>query len=187
LRLGFAVTFLFAHGFFAGVSAGSFDDIMRMILALAITLLTGCSAVRDTRLDGTWVSDRAATVEYNRGVNPNMDWDKYSQIFGHLRMTYDDTTAVSDFKGTIDKRPLHLVRKDAASVTAKVWDDLEKKHRLVTMHFVDADTYWINIRDTDHREYFMRAKNVEPDGPANRSQPIRAQTNRTSVAAGSDR
>jgi len=32
-----------------------------------------------------------------------------------------------------------------------------------------------------------RAKNVEPDGAANRSQPIRAETNRTSVAAGSDR
>lgn len=30
-------------------------------------------------------------------------------------------------------------------------------------------------------------KNSEPDGAANRSQPIRAETNRTSVAAGSDR
>lgn len=28
---------------------------------------------------------------------------------------------------------------------------------------------------------------TEPDGPANRSQPIRAETNQTSVAAGSDR
>ncbi|HRY49498.1 MAG TPA: hypothetical protein P5186_15720 [Candidatus Paceibacterota bacterium] len=28
---------------------------------------------------------------------------------------------------------------------------------------------------------------TEPDGPANRSQPTRAETNRTSVAAGSDR
>jgi len=116
-----------------------------------------------------------------------MDWEKYSQIFGRLRMTYDSTTAVSDFQGTIEKRPLRLVGKDADSVTAKVWDDLEKKHRLVTMHFVDADTYWINIRDTDHREYFRRAKNVEPDGAANGSQPIRSGTNRTSPAGGSRR
>jgi hypothetical protein len=29
--------------------------------------------------------------------------------------------------------------------------------------------------------------NVEPDGTANRSQPIRSETNRTSAAAGSDR
>ncbi|MGN6553336.1 MAG: hypothetical protein ACTHLW_06405 [Verrucomicrobiota bacterium] len=31
------------------------------------------------------------------------------------------------------------------------------------------------------------AKNAQQDGAANRSQPIRAETNRTSVAAGSDR
>ena len=31
------------------------------------------------------------------------------------------------------------------------------------------------------------ALRAEPDGPANRSQPIRAETNRTSAAAGSDR
>jgi hypothetical protein len=31
------------------------------------------------------------------------------------------------------------------------------------------------------------AKNAQPDGAANRSQPIRAETNRTSEAAGSDR
>jgi hypothetical protein len=134
---------------------------MRIVLALAIALFTGCTAVRDTRLDGTWVSDRSATVEYNRGVSPDLDWEKYSQIFGHLRMTYDATTAISNFHGNIDRRPLRLVRKDADSVTGKVWDDLDKKHRLVTMHFVDADTYWIWIRDTDHREYFRRVKNAE--------------------------
>ena len=160
---------------------------MRIVLALSIALLAGCSAVRDTRLDGTWVSDRAATVEYNRSISPNMDWKKYSQIFGHLRMTYDATTAISDFQGSIEKCPLRLVHKDADSVTAKVWDDLDKKYRLVTMHFVDADTYWINIRDTDHREYFRRAKNVEPDGAANGSQPIRSETNSTPTAADSRR
>jgi hypothetical protein len=30
-------------------------------------------------------------------------------------------------------------------------------------------------------------RNTEPNGPGKRSQPIRAETNRTSVAAGSDR
>ena len=146
-----------------------FGDSVRIILVLAIAFLTGCTPVRDTRLDGTWVSDRAATVEYNRGVSPNMDWEKYSQIFGHLRTTYDATTAISDFQGNIDRRPLRLVRKDTDSVTAKVWDDLDKKHRLVTMHFIDVDTYWISIRDTHQREYFRRVKNADPsDAPKER-------------------
>jgi hypothetical protein len=33
----------------------------------------------------------------------------------------------------------------------------------------------------------QRQRGIEPDGPANGSQPIRSETNRTSVAAGSDR
>jgi hypothetical protein len=36
-------------------------------------------------------------------------------------------------------------------------------------------------------EVVARFDRAEPDGPANRSQPIRAETNRTSVVAGSDR
>ncbi|MDA1272806.1 MAG: hypothetical protein O2960_01965 [Verrucomicrobia bacterium] len=135
---------------------------MRIIVAFAIALLTGCSPVRDTRLDGTWVSDRAATVEYNRGVSPTMGWEKSSDVFGHLRITYDATSVISDFQGKIERHPLRLVRKDADSVTAKVWSDLDSQNRLVTMHFVDDDTYWINIQDTDHREYFRRVRNAEP-------------------------
>lgn len=36
-------------------------------------------------------------------------------------------------------------------------------------------------------EWAKKRESSEPDGAANRSQPIRAETNRTSVAAGSDR
>ena len=36
-------------------------------------------------------------------------------------------------------------------------------------------------------EWVEKRKSSEPDGAANRSQPIRAETNRTSAAAGSDR
>jgi hypothetical protein len=36
-------------------------------------------------------------------------------------------------------------------------------------------------------EWVEKRKNSEPDGAANRSQPIRAETNRTSAAAGPDR
>jgi hypothetical protein len=37
------------------------------------------------------------------------------------------------------------------------------------------------------RDITWHSRKTEPDGPANRSQPIRADTNRTSVVAGSDR
>ncbi|MBA4146920.1 MAG: hypothetical protein H0X66_02310 [Verrucomicrobia bacterium] len=145
---------------------------MTRALALILMLfLTACSDVGDTRLDGTWASDREATVAYGRSLSPDMDWGKYSQIFGHLRVTYDANTMTTDFQGHVERRPLRLVRRDKDSVTAKVWDDLDEKERLVTIHFVDADTYWIYIRDTDHREYFKRLKEAKPsdapnDGPA---------------------
>lgn len=76
--------------------------------------------------------------------------------------TYDSKTATSEFQGKVERRPLRIVRKDTASVTARIWDDLNEKHRLVTIHFVDPDTYWLAIRDSDHREYFKRIKNAEP-------------------------
>jgi hypothetical protein len=30
------------------------------------------------------------------------------------------------------------------------------------LHFIDADTYWLYIRDSEHREYFRREHKPEP-------------------------
>ncbi len=122
---------------------------MRFLFLLAI-LLPGCTTLRDTRLDGTWVSDRETTVAYNRTISPKMNWDRYSQLFGFFRLTYDSKQITSDLRGQIEHEPLRIVRKEADSVTLRTWDTLEQKYRNVTVHFIDADTYWLYIRDSEH-------------------------------------
>ena len=131
---------------------------MRALLVILLGVVSGCTSAHDSHLTGTWVSDLQATVNHNRSIAPQMDWQKYSQLFGRLRLTYDDATVTSDLDGSVERSPLRIVRRDAGSVTLKINDHLDKRDRLLTIHFVDSDTYWIHIRDTDHREYFRRVR-----------------------------
>jgi hypothetical protein len=69
----------------------------------------------------------------------------------------------------------------------------EPDHIHIRIHNRHFDTYFIDLLNPDLPEpagYVRIAGNVgfiEPDGPANRSQPIRPETNRASAAAGSGR
>ena len=131
---------------------------MRSLLAIITGLLSGCTSAPDRRLVGTWVSDSQATVSYNRSLAPQMDWNKYSQLFGRLRVIYDGTNITSDLDGSIERGPIWIMRRDIDTLTLKIHDRIDEKDRLLTFHFVDQDTYWIQIRDTDHREYFRRVR-----------------------------
>ena len=68
---------------------------------------------------------------------------------------------------------------------------LEKQRRESIERIVDSLArytgldYGTNVKRWT--EWAEKHKSSEPDGPANRSQPIRAETNQTSAAAGSDR
>lgn len=73
------------------------------------------------------MSDCTATVEYDPNISPNIDSENYLQIFDHLRITYDPTSAILDFQGRIKNRPPRFVRKDADSLTGKVSGELDKK------------------------------------------------------------
>jgi len=72
------------------------------------------------------------------------------------------------------------------------YDPVEPDHVLIRSHNSHFDTYFIDLLKPDLPEpagFERIAGNVgfiEPDGAANRSQPIRSETNRTSSSAGSD-
>jgi hypothetical protein len=139
---------------------------MRVLFIIFIAVLSGCATIRDDRLTGTWISDLQATVSYNRTLAPQMDWQKYSRLFGRLRVTYDDRSERSDLDGYVEQALLRIVRRDADTVTLKIYDRLDKADRLLTIHFFGTSMYWIYIRDTKHREYFRRVtppnKSPEP-------------------------
>ena len=134
---------------------------MRATLVILIAVLSGCTSARDSRLAGTWVSDLQATVSHNRSIAPQMDWQKYSQLFGRMRVTYDDESVTTELDGVVERGPLRVTRRDADTVTLKIHDCIDKADRLLVVHFVDANMYWIHIRDTDHREYFRRVRQSE--------------------------
>ena len=134
---------------------------MRAILLILIAVLSGCASARDSRLAGTWVSDLQTTVSHNRSIAPQMDWQKYAQLFGRMRVIYDDESVTTELDGVVERGPLRIVRRDTDILTLKIHDRLDKADRLLVVHFIDADTYWIHIRDTDHREYFRRVRQSE--------------------------
>jgi hypothetical protein len=130
-------------------------------LAILVAVLFGCVSARDSRLAGTWVSDVDATVSYNRSIDPQMDWQKYGRLFGRMKVTYEHESVVSELDGVTERALLRALRRDENSVTLKIYDRINKGDRLLVVHFMDVDMYWISIRDTDHREYFRRVKQVE--------------------------
>ena len=134
---------------------------MRSTLAILTAILAGCTPPHDSRLTGSWVSDLQATVSHNRSIAPQMDWQKYSQLFGRMRVTYDDEGVATELNGVVERSPLHVVRRDADTVTLKIHDRLDKEDRLLVVHFVGPEMYWIHIRDTEHREYFRRVRQSE--------------------------
>jgi hypothetical protein len=138
---------------------------MRGLFLMLSLILAGCTRVHDNRLVGTWVSDREGTLSYNRSLRGRLDWKKYSPIFGRLRVTYDDASVIADLDGVVKRESLRIVRRDADTVTLRVYDPIDHKDKVLVVHFVDSDTYWIHIRDSDYREYFRR---VTPPGDMRR-------------------
>jgi len=144
----------------------------RKILIVLAIALTSCShPTRDSRLDGTWLSDVETTVSYNRSLRPQLDWDKYSKLFGRMKHIYDKTTCTMEFDGARESEPLRIARVDASTVTLITHDPIAKKDRQLTIHFVGSDSYWIQIRDTDQREYFRRVRSPDGNSMGNDNSP----------------
>jgi len=81
--------------------------------------------------------------------------------------------------------PIFLLRPEAIDDYCQAASQIEKR-RLYDV-FAGGDEAKIRELVDQISEASMTSGKTEPDGAANRSQPIRIETNRTSVAAGSDR
>lgn len=81
--------------------------------------------------------------------------------------------------------PIVLLRPEAIDDYCRVASEADKRR----LYDVLASGDEAKIRGAvDHiSEAGMTSEKTEPDGAANRSQPIRSETNSTSAAAGSDR
>jgi hypothetical protein len=109
-------------------------------------------------------------------------------MFGHMTLTYSNGTVTSRYRG--EEGTLRYTVEDRGDdyVVIRMHGGIPDGES-IRIRFVDGGRgYWITsktIMDTELHEKFDRI--TEPGGAANRRQPVRTDTNRTSAAAGSGR
>ena len=116
---------------------------------LALALLAGC-AHDDPRLQGTWRSNRDATVAAAfqrdpRWTNaPPEKVERFRDMFGHMTITYTKGTMTSDYRGEVSSFPYRVVESGSNFVVIRSDAPLDKD-RDIRIRFVDGDSgYWID-------------------------------------------
>jgi len=116
---------------------------------LALALLAGC-AHDDPRLQGTWHSNRDATVAAAfqrdpRWTNaPPEKVERFRDMFGHMTITYTKGTMTSDYRGEVSSFPYRVVESGSNFVVIRSDAPLDKD-RDIRIRFVDGDSgYWID-------------------------------------------
>ena len=165
------------------VSVVSLNMKNRLHYKIAITLIlgiisSGC-AITDSRLSGKWRSDLELTTKFNEkhAILTERQKKVFSQLFGKMELTYSRRGQCEVFLpgGKIDtgsrviesdesKRLSEykiLYKNDNAIVVLN--EEALFGESISTLHFVDEDTYWIYVGESEFvnlhiREYFTKVK-----------------------------
>jgi len=129
---------------------------------------------------GSWYQESALEVfmRSNYPTEFRQDWVSYA---GTGRNIFGGATLY----GHGQPGPIVLLRPEAVDDYCRVASQIEKR-RLYDV-FASGDEAKIRKLTDQISEASMTTGMTKPDGAANRTQPIRAETNSTSKAAGSDR
>jgi hypothetical protein len=112
----------------------------------------------DSRLLGTWQSDRRRTFQYFR-PKPGCSaasLRKFKSLFGKLIIRWGRHKSYSELNGYRSTAPYEVVASDSRSVVIRYFDTLVEEDRLRQIHF-DGDHYWIAVGGR-FCEYFRRVK-----------------------------
>ena len=119
-------------------------------LILVLGFLAGC-ATDDTRLHGTWRSNREATVAaaYQRNTTlTNMPPERiefFNDIFGHLSMTYSNRMATTVFRGKKEGTFRYRVLAKGSDFVVIRSGTPWAKGQDFRLRFVDGGrAYWVN-------------------------------------------
>lgn len=119
-------------------------------LLFIVALLAGCATHRDdARLQGTWHSDRAATVAAAfkrdpRWANaPPEKVQRFGEIFGNMTLTYSNGIATSNFHGEKETFHYRVVKRGADYIVIRN-DAPAEAGQDIRIRFVDGNTaYWV--------------------------------------------
>jgi hypothetical protein len=129
---------------------------------------------------GSWYQESVLEVfmRSNYPAEYQQDWVSYA---GTGRNIFGGATLYGHGR----PGPIVLLRPEAINDYCRAASQIEKRRLYDT--FASGDQAKIRELVDQISEANMTSGKTEPDGATNQSQPIRAKTNSTSVAAGSDR
>ena len=116
---------------------------------LAFGLLAGCATKDDSRLQGTWRSNREATVAAAFQRDPR--WTnappekvaRFSEMFGQMVVTYSNGMASSTFRGETGSFRYRVVQGGSDFIVIRS-DAPMDKGRDIRLRFADSGrAYWI--------------------------------------------
>jgi len=119
-------------------------------LVVVLALCTGCSR-DDARLQGTWRSNRDATVAAAFRRDPA--WtsaapekvERFRDMFGHMTITYSRGTVTSDLRGEVNSFRYRVLESGSDYVVIRSDAPLVRDTD-IRIRFVDDDAgYWIDI------------------------------------------
>ena len=121
----------------------------------------------DSRLLGTWRSDRQPTVSdwrFAKRLTPERR-RRFLAIFGHLRVTYTRTRIRSVLRDYDSSQHYEVLGTDSDTVAIRCEDgQVAGQWRIQHIHFEGRNRYWIALGR--NREWFKRVTNrvVQPSG-----------------------
>jgi hypothetical protein len=123
---------------------------MRFIpLIFGLVMFAGCAS-DDSRLQGTWHSNREATVAAAFQRDPR--WQKatpdrvqrFKDLFGHMTVAYSNRVFTIVFRGETNSCHYRVIERGTNFVVMRIDSPLELE-RDVRLQFVDGDTaYWVH-------------------------------------------
>lgn len=128
-------------------------------MTLTAFVMAGCATPSDKRLDGTFISDKPATLQFlhRTGQYSTEQLDKLGQLFGRLKVTFRDGRVIIELDGVTDSFPLRITDRNATAIVLKT--KLMGEPAESTLTFT-GDGYWVIPHGTGKpfREKFRKIK-----------------------------
>ncbi len=138
------------------------ETMKRYLFIVIWPLLAGCARKSDPRLSGTFISDKAATMEYLLKIAGNdpkkiTAYRRLGKYFGRMKITYNGSCATTEFDGFVDTERIKIIEStDTYIILESKLLGEAVQHKL---EFCD-DGYWVSggVLGAPFKEKFKKIK-----------------------------
>jgi hypothetical protein len=119
-------------------------------LIVLVAVLSGCAtSIDDSRLQGTWRSNREVTLDEAFRRDPRLTnapperIQRFKEMFGHLTLTYSNGISTTLWHGKAESARYRVIKRGSNYVVVRPCDGVESG-RDIRLRFVDGDRgYWV--------------------------------------------